>query len=210
MPSTLETPSFIPPATAMRFIMHFGEMGSRWGINRTVGQIYALLYLSPQPLCADDMVNMLAFSRSNISMGIKELESLKLIQLVHLPNDRRDYFKTPEDVWDIAMTLVEERRQREIQPTLTLLRDLLLEAPASEYEIHAHQKMTDMYELINLLTEWYKDMRDVDKARLISLLKLGQKVFKFYDFTDRMKSMFKGDTKNDQDKTDKTDNKDSL
>ncbi len=197
-----------PPLPAMRFIMHFGEMGSRWGINRTVGQMYALLYLSPKPLCADDMVAMLSFSRSNISMGIKELESLKLIQLIHLPGDRRDYFKTPDDVWEVAMTLVEERRQREIQPTLTLLRDLLLDAPSSDYEVHAHKKMTDMYELITLLTDWYQDMRDVDKARLITLLKLGKKVFKFYDFTDRMKSMLKGDNKNDQD--DNIDHKDSL
>ena len=96
-----------------RFVLHFGEMGSRWGINRTVGQIYALLYVSPRALNADDIGEALAFSRSNVSMGLKELQSWNLVRLQHLPNDRREYFQAPEDVWAIFRTLAEERRKRE-------------------------------------------------------------------------------------------------
>src|SRR3989338_5871731 len=83
------------------FVAHFGEMGSRWGINRTVGQIYALIYMSPRPLNADDIAEALEFSRSNVSMGLKELQSWRLVRLKHLPGDRREYFEAPSDAWEI-------------------------------------------------------------------------------------------------------------
>ena len=102
----------IPPLT-QRFVLHFGEMGSRWGINRTVGQIYALLYVSAKPLNADEVAEALAFSRSNVSMGLKELQSWNLVKLMHQPNDRREYFQAPDDVWTIFRTLANERRKRE-------------------------------------------------------------------------------------------------
>src|SRR3546814_6043533 len=105
-----------------RFVLHFGEMGSRWGVNRTVGQIYALLFLAPQPLHADDIAEALGFSRSNVSMGLKELQSWRLVKLVHQVGDRRDYFEAPQDVWEIFRIPMEEKRRREIDPTLTLLR----------------------------------------------------------------------------------------
>lgn len=113
-----------------RFVLHFGEMGSRWGINRTVGQIYALLFVSPRALNADEIAEALAFSRSNVSMGLKELQSWRLVKLQHLPGDRREYFSAPEDVWAIFQTLAEERRKREVDPTLSMLRDALLEPVA--------------------------------------------------------------------------------
>ena len=116
-----------------RFVLHFGEMGSRWGINRTVGQIYALLYVADRPLNADDICDTLGFSRSNVSMGLKELDSWNLIRLRHLPNDRRDHFTTPDDIWEIVRTLVEQRRKREIEPTLTMLRDTLRSTPSSKH-----------------------------------------------------------------------------
>ena len=105
-----------------RFVLHFGEMGSRWGVNRTVGQMYALLFLSPRPLHADDIAEALGFSRSNVSMGLKELQSWRLVKLIHQVGDRRDYFETPKDVWEIFRILMEEKRKREIDPTLTLRR----------------------------------------------------------------------------------------
>ncbi|MEE4186128.1 MAG: MarR family transcriptional regulator, partial [Gammaproteobacteria bacterium] len=95
-----------------RFILHFGEMGSRWGINRTVGQIYALLYVADRPLNADDIVHALGLSRSNVSMSLKELLSWRLVHSQHLPDDRREYYSTPDDVWEIFHVLVEERRKR--------------------------------------------------------------------------------------------------
>lgn len=168
------------------FVLHFGEMGSRWGINRTVGQIYALLYLSPKPLNAEDICEALGFSRSNVSMGLKELDSWHLIRHRHLPNDRRDYYTTPDDIWEIVRTLVEERRKREIEPTLSLLRDVLMENPASDEDRHAQDKMREMHDLIELLTTWYKDMQKMDVDRLVNLMKLGSKVYKLYEMKDRL------------------------
>lgn len=114
------------PPLVQTFVLHFGEMGSRWGISRTVGQIYAVLFVSVRPLNADEIVERLGVSRSNVSMGLKELQVWNLVRLQHMPGDRRDYFTTPEDLWQIVRTLVEERKKREIDPTLTLLREILM------------------------------------------------------------------------------------
>lgn len=174
------------PPIIQSFVLHFGEMGSRWGINRTVGQIYALLYLSPKPLNADDICDALAFSRSNVSMGLKELDSWELIRLKHLPNDRRDHFTTPDDIWEIVRTLVQQRKKREIDPTLSVLRDTLMKTPATEEEKHAQDKMREMHDLIELLTGWYDDMEKMETERLVNLLKLGAKVYKLYEMKDKI------------------------
>ena len=114
------------------FVAHFGEMGSRWGINRTVGQIYALIFVSPKPLCADEIAETLSYSRSNVSMGLKELQSWRLVKLRHVAGDRREYFEAPSDAWEIFRTLAEERRRREMEPTLSMLRSALLETPSCD------------------------------------------------------------------------------
>ena len=167
------------------FISHFGEMGSRWGINRTVGQIYALLYISDKPLCADDIGEVLQFSRSNVSMGLKELESWRLTRLKHIPGDRKEYYTVPEDVWEIFRTLVEERKKREIDPTLSMLRDVIL-APKTKGEEYSREKMQEMHDLIEMLTGWYMDMQNVETERLVNLLKLGSKVYKLYEMKDKL------------------------
>ena len=169
-----------------RFVLHFGEMGSRWGINRTVGQIYALLFVSPRPLNAEDITEALGFSRSNVSMGLKELQAWKLVRLQHLPGDRRDHFSAPEDVWSIFQTLAEERRKREIDPTLTLLRDALVEAPADADDAHAQARMREMHDLIELTTGWFDEVRAMEQARLVQLMKLGRKVGKLLDIRDKL------------------------
>jgi len=163
------------------FVLHFGEMGSRWGINRTVGQIYALLFMSQRPLNAEEISEKLHFSRSNVSMGLRELQSWNLVQLKHMPDDRRDYFTTPDDLWQIVRTLVAERKKREIDPTLTKLRELQLQVPADEADVHAHAKMRELRELIELLTGWYDDMQRLETERLVQLLALGSKLQKFAD-----------------------------
>jgi DNA-binding transcriptional regulator GbsR (MarR family) len=175
------------PALTQGFVLHFGEMGSRWGINRTVGQIYALLYVSAKPLNAEDIAETLSFSRSNVSMGLKELDSWQLIRMKHLPNDRRDYYTVPEDIWEIVRTLIEQRRRREIEPTLSLLRDLLLESPVSEVEQRAQDKMREMHDLIEMLTGWYQDVQKMDTERLINLLKLGSKIYRLYEMKDKIR-----------------------
>ncbi len=168
------------------FVLHFGEMGSRWGINRTVGQIYALLFLSDRPLNAEEITDQLGFSRSNVSMGLKELQSWNLVRLQHLPDDRRDYFTTPEDLWEIVRILVQERKKREIDPTLTKLRALEMERPASPADEHAHGRIAELRELIELLTGWYDDMNDLETERLVQLLNLGSKIQAFVKKTGKI------------------------
>lgn len=166
------------PPLVQTFVLHFGEMGSRWGINRTVGQIYALLFVSPAPLNADQIAEKLDFSRSNVSMGLKELEAWRLVRLQHIPGDRREYFSTPEDVWVILRTLAEERRRREVDPTLTMLRDVPMETPSSDEERHAQARMREMHEMIEMLTGWFRDVQGLENKSLIRLLNLGSKVQK--------------------------------
>ncbi|WP_439575173.1 GbsR/MarR family transcriptional regulator [Phreatobacter sp.] len=185
------------PPLVQAFVLHFGEMGSRWGINRTVGQIYAVLFASPRPLCADDLVERLGVSRSNVSMGLKELQAWNLVRLKHMPGDRRDFFTAPDDVWTIVRTLVEERKKREIDPTLTVLRELLMQAPASDDERHAQARMREMHELIELLTSWYAEMQRLETERLVQLLTLGAKVVKVLEMKDRLFVMPGGRSKRD-------------
>ncbi|MDI7862227.1 GbsR/MarR family transcriptional regulator [Rhizobiaceae bacterium n13] len=173
------------------FVLHFGEMGSRWGINRTVGQIYALLYVSPEPLCADQIVEALDISRSNVSMSLRELQAWNLVVPKHRPHDRRDFFTTPDDVWQILRTLAEERKKREVDPTLSVLRNILMQEPESEDERHAQDRMGEMYGLIERLTTWYDDVKQLETDRLATLLALGAKVTKLLDTKDRLVALAK-------------------
>ena len=167
-------------------ILHFGEMGSRWGINRTVGQMYALLVLSQEPLCADDITEALGISRSNVSMGLKELMSWELVKLQHRPGERKEFYRAPGDMWDIAKTLIEQRRKREMDPTLSALRNLLLEKPANAEEQYAQQRMREMHELIEMITLWTTEIQRLDAAQLNKLLKLGNSLGKVLDMKDRL------------------------
>lgn len=168
------------------FVIHFGEMGSRWGISRTVGRIYALLFLSPTPLNADQITEKLGFSRSNVSMGLKELQAWNLVRLQHLPDDRREYFSTPDDIWAITRTLAEERKKREIDPTLTMLREILMQEPGSDDERYAQDRMRAMHEHIELLTGWYDEVQKLETERLVQLLSLGATVQKILEMKDRL------------------------
>ena len=111
-----------------KFVVHWGEMGTRWGVNRTVAQIHALLYLSIKPLNAEEISETLGVARSNVSTSLKELMSWRLVTVNHILGDRRDHFETEKDLWEIFTCVVEERKKREIDPTLTLLRQCELEA----------------------------------------------------------------------------------
>ncbi|QEI08930.1 GbsR/MarR family transcriptional regulator [Pigmentiphaga aceris] len=187
MPNTL--PIAVTPLTPQieRFVLHFGEMGSRWGVNRTVGQIYALLFISERALNADEISELLGFSRSNVSMGLKELQSWRLVKMAHQPGDRREYFGTPSDVWEIFRTLVEEKRKREIDPTLTMLRDALLEKPSDDQERYAQQRMSAMLELIELSTTWFDEVQRMSPETLESLMRLGSRVQKVLGFADKLR-----------------------
>ena len=174
------------PPLSRQFVSHFGEMGSRWGINRTVGQIYALIFISQRALNADDIAQALEISRSNVSMGLKELQSWRLVRLKHLPGDRREYFDAPADVWEIFRVLAEERRRREIEPTQSMLRMALLETPSSDGERHAQQRMRQMHELIDRLMTWFDDVQKLAPETAMQLMGMGAKVTKVLEFKDRM------------------------
>src|SRR5215470_13198356 len=110
-----------------RFVLHWGEMGTRWGVNRTVAQIHALLYLSPAPLPADEIAETLSVARSNVSTSLKELQSWGLVNVAHVMGDRRDHFTARTDTWEMLTTIVEQRKRREIEPTLAVLRECVQE-----------------------------------------------------------------------------------
>lgn len=168
------------------FVAHFGEMGSRWGINRTVGQIYALIFVSREPICAERIAEALEFSRSNVSMGLKELQSWRLVRLRHVPGDRREYFEAPGDAWEIFRTLAEERRRREIEPTLSMLRNALLDEPGNDDDRHAQARMKDMHDLIELMSTWFDDVQRLDAQTLSNLMRMGAKVQRLLEFTGRL------------------------
>lgn len=159
------------------FVLHFGEMGSRWGINRTVGQIYALLFISADPLNADQITSGLGISRSNTSMGLKELQAWNLVRLRHIQGERKDHFTTPDDLWEIVRILVEERKKREIDPTLTKLRELEMNGPMGDD--YAEARISELRELIEMLTGFYDEMEKLETDRLIQLLTLGNKLRSF-------------------------------
>ena len=174
------------PPLSRQFVAHFGEMGSKWGINRTVGQIYALIFISERALNADEIAELLEFSRSNVSMGLKELQAWRLVRLRHLPGDRREYFEAPADVWEIFRVLAEERRRREIEPTLSMLRNALLESPTSAAERHAQARMKEMHELIDRLMTWFDDVQKLAPETAMQLMGMGAKVTKVLEFKDRL------------------------
>src|SRR3954451_17407488 len=110
-----------------KFILHWGEMGTRWGINRTVAQIHALLYISPKPLNAEEIVETLSVARSNVSNSLKELQSWGIVKLVHVMGDKRDHFESMKDVWEMFRMVLDERKKREIDPTVAMLRECIAE-----------------------------------------------------------------------------------
>jgi DNA-binding transcriptional regulator GbsR (MarR family) len=163
--------------TIERYVLHWGEMGARWGVNRSVAQIHALLYLSPRPLDAEEIAETLAIARSNVSTSLKELQAWRLVQLVHVMGDRRDHFTAAKDNWQLLMTIVEERKRREIDPTLAMLKDCVSEGEGDpETDPEAMERIKSMLEFLETLTRWYDDIKRVPKPTLVSLMKMGSKV----------------------------------
>lgn len=163
-----------------KYILHWGEMGARWGTNRTVAQIHALLYLAPKPLHAEEIAETLGVARSNVSTSLKELQSWGLVRIVHVLGDRRDHFESLKDIWQMFTVILEERKRREIDPTLTMLRECMLEGEndtQTDPEIKA--RISRVLEFMETLTGWFDQMKGLPKPALIKLLKLGAKVQKF-------------------------------
>ena len=160
--------------SARQFILHWGEMGTRWGVNRTVAQVHALLYLSPESLTAEEIAETLSVARSNVSTSLKELQSWNLVQIDSRIGDRRDYFQTSSDVWKLFLIVVEQRVEREILPTLTLLRRLAAEARAERpLQPIVTARITAMQEFLEQLHGWYAQIKALPTASLRSLIGIG-------------------------------------
>lgn len=170
------------------FVLHFGEMGSHWGFNRTVGQICGLIVVSENPLSANEIADALNISRGNVSMGIKELQSWRLLQVKHIPGDRKDYYFAAGTILEMARRVMIERKRREIDPTLTLLRDTLIEEPLNSNEAHAQQKMREIHDLLETASQWSDEIQTLSTESLQTLLKLGVGVGKVLEFADKFRT----------------------
>ena len=164
--------------TASRFVLHWGEMGTRWGVNRTVAQIHALLFYVGRPMHAEEIADTLMIARSNVSTSIRELQGWKLIKLIHLPGDRRDHYETSTQVWELLRAVVRERQQREIAPTITVLGELLADPSISKEPTEAKLRIKETLELLQTLTAWSDEMLRLDTETLTKVLRLGAKVKK--------------------------------
>ena len=168
----------ISPATE-KYILHWGEMGARWGTNRTVAQIQALLYLSPKPLRADQIVDLLSVARSNVSTSIRELQSYGLVRMIHLLGDRRDYFESIDDVWELFRVIIEQRKQRELNPTLTMLRQCVSEVEQeNQTNKITKERIKNMLEFMDSTNTWYEKIRSIPTSTLQKLMKLGTTITK--------------------------------
>lgn len=165
---------------AKAFVLHWGEMGTHWGVNRSVAQVHALLYLSDKPIDAEAIVQGLGLARSNVSGALKELGGYGIVRRVHMEGDRRDHFVAETDLWEMLTRIAAERKRREIDPTIALLAELStrLKADKAAPE-HLRERVTQMHEFLSTLGTWYEQIRVLPKATLVSLMKLGGKVARF-------------------------------
>lgn len=160
-------------------ILHWGEMGSRWGVNRSIAQIHALLYLSTKPLTADEIAETLGIARSNVSTSLRELQSWELVTLTHVLGDRRDHFEAKTDLWEVLLTIVEQRKRREIDPTVSTLRRCVLDAEEDGTPPEVKARLDDMLNFGETLTVWYDQVSRLPTATLAKLMRMGARVSRF-------------------------------
>lgn len=165
--------------TARRFVIHWGEMGTAWGVNRTVAQIHALLFFHGRPLHAEELCETLGVARSNVSNSLKELLNWNLIRTTHVLGDRRDYFETSTDVWELFRTVVRERKEREFDPTVRMLRDLVAQPGFAEEAADAQDRVRETLQLMQSLGAWADEMLRLTPSTLDKVLRMGASVQKF-------------------------------
>ncbi len=162
-----------------KFILHWGEMGTRWGVNRTVAQIHALLYLSPAPRHAEEIANTLSVARSNVSNSLKELQNWGLIKVVHVMGDRRDHFESIKDVWAMYRIVLDERKKRELDPTLAVLRECMTELEKKgDSDTHTKERIEEITRFVESVDSWYEEFRSLPRQTVFKLMKLGSRVQK--------------------------------
>lgn len=162
-----------------KYVLHWGEMGTRWGTNRTVAQIQALLYLSPEPLTAEQICELLSVARSNVSTSIRELQSYGLVRMTHVLGDRRDYFESIHDVWELFRVIIEQRKQRELNPTLSMLRRCADEVDGeNDTDAATKARIRNMLEFVETISGWYEEINDIPTTTLKKLMRLGKGITK--------------------------------
>lgn len=162
-----------------QYVLHWGEMGTRWGTNRTVAQIHALLYLSPAPMRADQICELLSVARSNVSTSIRELQSYGLVRMTHVLGDRRDYFESVNDVWELFRVIIEQRKQRELNPTLTMLKSCAAQVETEDdTDPVTKARIKSMLEFVNNTSSWYEQIREIPTSTLTKIMKLGTGITK--------------------------------
>ncbi|HKE97139.1 MAG TPA: MarR family transcriptional regulator [Povalibacter sp.] len=165
--------------TIHRCVLHWGEMGSRWGVSRSVAQIHALLFLMPDPLTADEIAATLEIARSNVSVSLKELQTWDLVSVTHVIGDRRDYFQARKDIWEVLTTIMDGRKRREIDPTLLMLRECVQESKRDhETPEQVKERIATMLEFLEEMTGWYDQIRGMPRPTLLKLMRMGTRVAK--------------------------------
>ena len=163
--------------TTEKFILHWGEMGTRWGVNRSIAQIHALLYLSNDPLPADEISELLSVARSNVSNSLRELQGLGIVKATHVLGDRRDHFNTTKDMWSLFFTIMDERKRREFEPTVDALRELAAMAEFDrKTDKYTRDRVTEMQRFLEEMNIWYDQMRTVPQPTLVKLIRMGKKI----------------------------------
>ena len=166
-------------SVGLRFILHWGEMGTRWGINRTVAQVHALLYLSPRPLHAEEIARTLSVARSNVSTSLRELQAWGIVRVVHVLGDRRDHFETFQDIWEMFRNILAERKRREIDPTLRVLQVCVAEiGKDGTRETYTRERLLAMLEFLTTMATLYEEFRRMPPGAMRGLAKLRGKVRK--------------------------------
>lgn len=168
------------PLAIENFVLHWGEMGTRWGVNRSVAQVHALLYVSTSPLTAEDISEKLGLARSNVSNSLKELLTWQLIRRVHVMGDRRDHFAAETDLWEMLMRIAMGRKHREIDPTIEMMKQCVAEASSdSKVEPLAKERINEMLQFLVTMDNWYTDMATVPKSKMFAMMKMGKTILKF-------------------------------
>lgn len=168
------------PPFARHFILHWGEMGTKWGINRTVAQIHALLFLSERPLHAEEICEQLGVARSNVSNSLRELQNWGIVKVVHLPADRRDHFESIQDVYELFRVIAAERKKREVDPTLVRLRACAKEAGGTKdpSQAHAKRQLEELLGFFELVSDFYEKMDRLPTKSAVSAIRMGDKIAK--------------------------------
>jgi DNA-binding transcriptional regulator GbsR (MarR family) len=160
-----------------RYVVHWGEMGARWGLNRSVAQMHALLYLSAEPLHADEVAETLGIARSNVSVGLKELLSWNLVQVTQTLGDRRDFFVAQRDPWEVVRIIVEGRKRRELDPTISFLKECAAELSSDrDTPTYVKDQIAGQLEFMETLMGWYESIRSLPRKTLLKMMRMGQRI----------------------------------